>query len=244
MSDSASPLDPGAAPARDVAALLAARGLGGLERAGRDAAGRAEWPALAVLPQMALARGRLHEATGAARRTLAALVAGAAQAEGPVLWLVPRWRAGGLCPQGLARFMPDPGALITVGCPTAVDILWAMEEALRAGCVALVVAEIAETPDLRQVRRLHRAATEGCARAAQTGVGPLGLVCAQDHAESRVAGVESRWALHPLPPVPEAMAQAPRWRLERQLARGLPPRDWVVDLPDRGRAVARDAALA
>ena len=201
-------------------------------------------PPLTPLPQLALARGRVHECAGPARRTLAAMIAGVAQAEGPVLWLRPDWRGEGLCPQGLARFMPDPGALIVVNCTRAVDVLWSMEEALRAGCVALVVAEIAEAPDLRQVRRLHLAAEDGLLRNRMAGrltPAPLGLMLGHEVADSRIAGIESRWALHPLPPTPPA---PPRWRLDRQLARGLPPKDWEVQLAGGGQgARAHELAL-
>lgn len=199
---------------------------------------------LAVLPQMALARGRVHELTGPARRTLAALAAGRAQAEGPVVWLRPRWTVEGFHPQGLRALMPDPGALILARCGGAADVLWGLEEALRAGCVALAVAELPQPPDLRQVRRLHLAAAEGLARnraAGRASPAPLGLICAHDTATSRIPGVESRWALHPLPPLPEPAPGAPGWRpgllpegapggwrLDRLLARGLPPADWVL----------------
>lgn len=185
---------------------------------------------LAPLPQMTLMRGRMHELAGPSRHTLAALAAGAAQGEGPVLWLRPKWGVEGLCPQGLKPFVPDPGALIMGGCGNAVDILWAAEEALRAGCVALVIAELVEEPDLRQLRRLHLAAAEGLARNRQSGrehPAPLGLLYRHETATSRIAGVESRWALHPLPPV---NGKGPRWRLDRQLMRGQPPCDWEIDL--------------
>jgi protein ImuA len=176
-------------------------------------------PALAPLPPMSLARGRAHELTGPARRVLAAMAAGAAQAEGPVLWLRPGWRREGLCPQGLLHFA-DPGALVQAACPREADILWSMEEALRAGCVALVIAEVARTPDLRQLRRLHLAATEGGARGK---LAPLGLLMAQDHAESRIAGVESRWSF-----APWLDGGGYAWELARLHARDCPPARWQV----------------
>lgn len=176
-------------------------------------------PPLAPLPPMALARGRAHEVTGPARRLLAAIAAGAAQTEGPVMWLRPGWRREGLCPQGLLPFA-DPGALVQLACPREADILWSMEEALRAGCVALVVAEVARAPDLRQLRRLHLASTEGGARGK---LAPLGLLLAQDHAESRIAGVESRWSLAPWP---DGGGYA--WELARLHARNAPPARWRV----------------
>lgn len=191
-------------------------------------------PPLCPAPPLALARGRVHEVTGPARRTLAAFLAGAAQAEGPVLWLRAGWRNERLCPQGL-RGLADPGALITLNCPRAGDVLWCMEEALRAGCVALVIAEIGAPPDLRQLRRLHLAAAEGVARnrmdarsSDTIALAPLGLLLDDDRADSRVAGVETRWALHPLSDAPAC------WRLERRHARALPPAQWRLHLGAQG----------
>jgi protein ImuA len=150
---------------------------------------------------------------------------GGRRQEGPVLWLRPAWGTEGLCPQGLGAFA-DPGALITVACPRAPDVLWAAEEALRSGAVALVVAELAAAPDLRQIRRLHRAAAEGVARG-RTGDGrraALGVLMMRERAESRIAGVESRWALHSLPQRSGGSA----WRLERLQARDAPPAEWPL----------------
>ena len=213
---------PDSPPDRLATLVESLKGLSGAE-------GPAALPPLAVLPQMALARGRLHEVAGPARRVLAALAAGVAAAEGPVVWLRPAWRSEGLNPLGLVGLMDDPGALVQVACPKAEDVLWGMEEALRAGCAALVVGELAEAPDLRQVRRLHLAAAEGVSRnrlAGRSRPAPLGLVLDTESAESRVPGVETRWALHPLPPAQGEEGR--RWRLDRLLARSLPPRDWVM----------------
>lgn len=234
MDESSESHQAGGAPDKPDAAV-AARLLAELTATFQGGEGPVPAP-LCPLPQMALARGRVHELTGPARRTLAAVVAGAAQGEGPVLWLRPSWRAEGLCPQGLLPLVSDPGALIVVNCARPADILWSLEEALRAGCVALVVAEIADAPDLRQVRRLHLAAEEGLARnraAGRSSPAPLGVMLAHETADSRIAGVESRWALHPLPP---EGYEAPRWRLDRQLARGVPPKDWEVLLVGLGNS--------
>ena len=169
------------------------------------------------------------------------LTAVAAAREGAVLWLRPGWRAETLCPAGLRALAGgDTGlveALIVADARREGDILWSMEEALRAGCVALVVGEIGTAPDLRQIRRLHLAAAEGITRARATGKAagmPLGLLLAQERADSRIAGVESRWAFEALPPEPEALTDrrhdiGPRWRLRRLRARDAPPADWVID---------------
>jgi protein ImuA len=200
---------------------------------------------------VALARGRLHEATGPARRVLAAMLAGAAQAEGPVLWLRPAWRAERLCPQGLLPFA-DPGALVAAACPRAEDLPWAAEEALRSGAVALVVVELATPPDLRQVRRLHLAAAEGVARAQAAGAvrAPLGLALAAEAVEGALAGVESRWRLAPLPPDPARPAQLwrgtalPCWRLDRVRARDAPPASWRLAAGVGGTITATPLAEA
>ncbi|KPQ08145.1 MAG: protein ImuA [Rhodobacteraceae bacterium HLUCCA12] len=194
-------------------------------------------PPLCPAQPLAFARGRVHELTGTARRTLATILAGAAQAEGPVFWLRPAWRNDRLCPQGLIG-LADPGALIMVDCPRAEDVLWCMEEALRAGCVALVIAEFAVPPDLRQVRRLHLAAAEGLARSTggdhqNATLAPLGLLMADEAAEFRLAGVESRWALHP-------EVDSGDWRLARRHSRALPPAQWRLRLETGG--VRIDAA--
>jgi protein ImuA len=234
-------------PPGDGAAGMAALRASLAQIAGAGGAPAAPLPPLAPLPVMALARGRVHEATGPGRRTLAAMAAGVAQAEGPVLWLRPAWRREGLYPGGLKRFA-DPGALITVACPRRDDVLWAAEEALRAGCVALVVAELPVAPDLRQVRRLHLAAAEGVARArAARGGGrtlPLGLVLAAEAPDSALAGVESRWSLAPLPPqrgvapVEWRGEVLPVWRLDRLRARDAPPATWRVDWRPDGYRIA------
>ncbi|WP_245243044.1 hypothetical protein [Pararhodobacter sp. SW119] len=215
--------EPADSPAQVRARLTAAlEGLTGLPPA--------PLPPLDLVPMMGLARGRVHEVCGLSRHVLALALAGRAQAEGPVLWLRPSWGAEGFHPRGMRPFA-DPGALIFVACPRAPDILWTAEEALSSGAVALVVAELAAPPDLRQVRRLHRAAAAGVARAGGlAGVGkgqcaPLGVLTMQERADSRIAGVESRWALHPLL---AAGADRPAWRLERLQARAAPPGAWPL----------------
>lgn len=213
------------------------------------AAARPDGPApLAPLAPMRLARGRLHQATGPARRVLAAMIAGAAQPEGPVLWLHPAWQRAQLYPLGLKRFA-DPGALIQVACPRAADVPWAAEEALRSGAVALVVAELPVLPDLRQVRRLHLAAAEGVARAAAAGHirrAPLALALAHEAPEATLAGVETRWRLATLPPnhhdsgrhdqnPPIWRGEAlPAWRLDLLRARDTPPGTWRLDWTPQG----------
>ncbi|WP_092885853.1 ImuA family protein [Roseicitreum antarcticum] len=123
----------------------------------------------------ALAQGRIHEVCGPARRVMVAWVIAALQAqagrEAPVLWLRPRWQAGGLFPHGLAA-IADPRAVITVNCPREEDLLWCMEEALRTGAAPLIIVELPRPPGLTPVRRLQLAAEAGSARMDADGRGP------------------------------------------------------------------------
>ena len=183
------------------------------------------------LGPLAMARGRVHEICGPARRTLALVVAAASAGE--VFWIAPAWSADRLHGDGVAGLV-EPGRFVFVSPRQAGDLLWCAEEALRSGAVPLVVADLPEPPALTPIRRLHLAAETGTGR----GGAPLGLVLTP---EGAAPGVESRWSF----------AQAGRgWRLERQKERTAPPRAWHV-APDlrltetqlaRSRRTARQPA--
>lgn len=169
-------------------------------------------PHIAPHPQVRLRLARAHEACGAARRSFALWLAG--QTEGPVLWIAPAWSPERLNPDGVAAFA-DPGRLIFVHPRRAGDLLWCAEESLRAGAVALVVADLPGAPGLTPVRRLHLAAEQGGA----AGTPPLGLLLTPG--DGGAPGIESRWHM-----APAHAGAARRWRLERRRARGLPPVAW------------------
>jgi protein ImuA len=177
--------------------------------------GRKARTELALLPGIALARGRVHEATGPARRSFAAFLAG--RVSGPVVWIAPSWQAERLHPEGLRPFV-DPGRFLFVHPARAQDLLWTLEEVLRSGLVPLAVAELPEPPGLTPVRRLHLAAESA-------GTAPLGLLLTPG--EGGAAGIETRWYI-----APRHGAQSSAWRLERRRARALPPRAWTLR-PDR-----------
>ena len=182
---------------------------------------------------MALLRGRVHEVCGPARRTLAAMAMGRVAA-GTVLWILPAWLAERPMPAGLQAFA-DPGRLILVAARRPEDILWAMEEGLRAGAVPLVVAEVVALPSLTQMRRLQLA-TEAGAAIAGRGPPPLGLVLTQG--EGGAAGAESRWHMAP--------TADGGWHLDRPRARAAMPVGWVLTQDGRGRirAARREGAVA
>ena len=178
-------------------------------------------PSYALLPQaseLQLAQGRVHEACGAARRTLALWLA--AQTNGPVVWVVAEWEKDHLHSDGVSRWI-DPARLLFVSPKRAEDILWTTEEVLRSGALALVVADLPDLPNLTQVRRMHLAAENG----AQMGQHvPVGLLCTPG--TGGAPGVETRWQL-------DARHQAGQdiWRLERLRARTSPRKGWVINQP-------------
>jgi protein ImuA len=171
-------------------------------------------PALVLGDAVALARGRVHELCGPARRTLAVMLAG--RAGGTVIWALPAWSGETLCPQGMAPFLP-PGRLILARCPRPADLLWTVEEALRSGAAAAVVAELPAPPGLTPLRRLQLAAEAGGGR----GTGLL-----LTPGEGGAPGVESRWHAQ----------QAPGggWHLRRLRARMAPPAAFALDWPAAG----------
>ncbi len=150
-------------------------------------------PAVRFAGALSLATGRVHEICGMARRTLAFTVAGAMR--GPVFWIAPTWTRGGPYPDGFSH-LADPGRFTFVAPRRAEDLLWCMEEVLRAGVVPLVVADLPEPPGLTPIRRLHLAA-ESTIRKGGTregGTAPLGLILTP---EGGAQGIETRWSCDP-----------------------------------------------
>lgn len=182
-------------------------------------------PALLVLAGgVGLRAGRVHEICGPARATAAVWVM--AGVEGPVIWIAGPEVRDRLHPQGLAA-LTDPGRVIFVDPRRGQDVLWSMEEVLRAGVVPLVVAELPAPPALTPVRRLTLAAEAG---AAVAGLAPTGLILTPG--AGGAAGVESRWYL-----APRHRGADRAWALERRRARLEPPCAWTV------RAEGRELVL-
>ncbi|SFE56100.1 hypothetical protein [Roseivivax sediminis] len=170
-------------------------------------------PALTLWDEVPLTLGRVHEICGRARRTLALRALAAAGA--PAIWIAPAWGRDPLHPPGMAEWC-DPGGVVFIAARRPEDLLWAMEESLRAGVASAVVAELPEPPPLTPVRRLHLAAEAGAA--AGRG-GPLGLILTPGAGGAQ--GVETRLRMEPA-----HIGSAGRWRLERLRARMAPPRTW------------------
>jgi protein ImuA len=100
---------------------------------------RHDRPTVPLLGRFRLAAARAHEFCGPTRRRLALWLARGT--EGPVLWIRPAWHPDRLHMAGVREEI-DPGRLIFVDPTRPEDLLWSMEEALRAGIVPLVVADL------------------------------------------------------------------------------------------------------
>ncbi|MCP5072045.1 MAG: hypothetical protein GY947_01960 [Rhodobacteraceae bacterium] len=175
-----------------------------------------EAPGLPLAGDLTLAAPRVHEFCGSARRTLALMTA--RNIDGPVFWILCHWQYEWLHADGVQRYM-DPGRITFVTPKRLEDVLWCMEETLRAGCVPLVVAELPDPPPLTPVRRLHLAAESG---AEHKKCKPLGLLLTPG--DGGAAGVETRWHLSP-----RHEADQSRWMLQRRRARMAPPAAWALN---------------
>lgn len=179
---------------------------------------------VSFLGDLTLEKARVHEFCGTARRRLALKLAGALQ--GPVFWIRPAWGTGALNPEGFMK-LADPGRFTFLTPKRPEDLLWLIEETLRAGLVPLCVVDLPEPPGLTAVRRLHLAAETG---AKEGRVTPLGVLLTPG--DGGAPGVESRWSLSPRHGAGEDEA----WHLARLRARMQPEKSWALAGP--GMAIA------
>lgn len=159
---------------------------------------------------LTLASHRMHEAGGRGRRAFALFQA--TRHAGPVVWIVPdhvpeRPLLAGL-PDGLGE------RLILLTPKGATDLLWSIEEALRAAPVGLVIAEPQAALTLTEGRRLQLAAEAG-----QT----TGLMLIRE-GEGCPAS-ETRWNCEPAAGPSDSTLQ--RWSLSKN-KKGTNG-EWVID---------------
>src|SRR6202022_2857763 len=204
-----------------------------------------------MLPSGGLARGALHEILGASGdeedgALAAAFAAGivgrlAATGDGLVLWCLPRPDLYG---PGLAAHGLDPERLVLVRAPRDDEILWAMEEGLRAPGIAAVVGEVGALPAVAS-RRLQLAAERSGIIALLLRRWRDGGQAAPERALPNAA--VTRWrvaALPSQPPREEPGVGRPRWRVELLRCRGGEPACWEVEVADATGHLSLAAPLA
>lgn len=104
--------------------------------------------------------GCVHEATGTGADSFVAVLTN--RLPGTVLWCTNVNSASALYPPGLAALGVEPTQFILSRCRNRTHMLWAMEEGLRSGALAAVVAELDGFITLAAGRRLQLAAEAGC----------------------------------------------------------------------------------
>jgi len=204
-----------------------------------------------VLPGGGLSRGALHEILGLGGDEedgvlAAAFAAGIiarlmAAGDGMGLWCLPRPDLYG---PGLAAHGLDPGRLVLVRAPRDDEILWAMEEGLRAPGIAAVVGEVGALPAVAS-RRLQLAAERSGITALLLRRWRDGGQAARERALPNAA--VTRWRIAALPSQPpqgEPGVGRPRWRVELLRCRGGEPACWEVEGADATGHVSLAAALA
>lgn len=183
-----------------------------------------------VLPEGGLARGAVHEATGAAAGGFAAMIAG--RLAGPVLWCRDAADRTMLYGPGLEAYGLSPARVIVAHCRDRTDLLWAMEEGLRTKNLAAVVGEPPGAVDLTTSRRLQLAAEAG---------GGLGIVV-KAKGGFAASALESRWRIDA---VPAGDAFRPRWRVGLERCRGgARNAHWIVERDEETGNFTVVAALA
>ncbi|MEC4591217.1 MULTISPECIES: ImuA family protein [Nitrospirillum] len=192
-----------------------------------------------------LPRAALHEVAAAgdldagAATAFTALLAArlAEQVRGPILWMT---RAPDLYAPGLDAQGVGPGRLVVVHAACEVDLLWAMEEALRCPRVGAVVGE-AGGLDLTASRRLHLAAETGGVpglllrlNGGKGGAmkGLKGAGRGSGRGSTQATAAVTRWQVGTAPIYADDSAASaftgPAWRVELLRCRGGRPGAWTL----------------
>jgi protein ImuA len=209
-----------------------------------------------VLPGGGLALGAVHEVLGSGAdeedgAAASGFAAGIAGRIGPglVLWALKR---GDLYGPGLAEYGLDPARIVRVTARRDDDILWVLEEGLRApgsrGGIATVIGEIGRLPMVAG-RRLQLAAE-------RSGVTALLLRRWRSGAEAaaereRPSAAATRWRIVAIPSLsgPELNNEpgigTPRWRVELLRCRGAEAANltWDLEVADASGLVSVSAGL-
>jgi protein ImuA len=197
-----------------------------------------------ILPGGGLARGALHEILGmggdeedgALAAAFAASIIGRLDEPGPVLWCLPH---ADLYGPGLAACGLDPGRLVLVRTARDAEILWAMEEGLRAPGIAAVVGEVGALPPVTS-RRLQLAAERSGVTAFLLRRWRNAGTAARERSQPNAAA--TRWRISALPSITtgEPGIGQPRWRVELLRCRSGEAGSWEVAVEEGKVAHAAD----
>src|SRR6516162_5788196 len=138
----------------------------------------------------------------------------------------------------------DPARLVLVRAPRDAEILWAMEEGLRAPGIAAVVGEVGSLAAVAS-RRLQLAAERSGITVFLLRRWRNGGQAAHERALPNAAVTRWRIAALPSKSLPgEPGVGRPRWRIELLRCRGGEPASWEVEEADATGHVSLAAALA
>jgi protein ImuA len=161
--------------------------------------------------------------------------------DGMVLWCLPRPDLYG---PGIAAHRLDPGRVVLVQALRDAEILWAMEEGLRAPGIVAVVGEVGTLSAVAS-RRLQLAAERSGSTAFLLRRWRDGGQAARERALPNAA--TTRWRIAAMPSIPsrnEPGVGRPRWRVELLRCRGGEPACWEMEVPDATDHVSLAATLA
>ena len=212
-----------------------------------------------ALPGGGLALGAVHEIIGAGGdeedcAAASGFAAGilARLGTGAVLWCL-RWPD--LYGPGLLAYGLDPARLVLVAVRRDDDILWAVEEGLRAPGLAAVLGEVGHLPMVAG-RRLQLAAERSGVTALLLRRWRSGDEAASER--TRPSAALTRWRIAALPSIAPTLPSPasgggsgrglgigrPRWRIELLRVRGGVPAVWDGEVADATGHVSLSAALA
>jgi protein ImuA len=158
-----------------------------------------------------------------------------------VLWCLPHPDLYG---PGLAAHGLDPARILLVQAPRDAEILWAIEEGLRASGILAAVGEIGALPAVAS-RRLQLAAERSGVTVILLRRWRDGGQAARERALPNAAA--TRWRIAAMPS--RVLRNEPgvgyaRWRVELVRCRGGEPACWEVEVADATGHVSLAASLA
>jgi len=187
-----------------------------------------------------VAHGDSPSAIGFAAAHASRLANQHAHSHAPIVWAqtrVLRHEFGRLYGPGLANLGLNPQRLLLMDVAKDMDVLWALEEALRSGACAAVIGHLGHA-SFTATRRLALAA-------ATTQTSCL-LLTAPGRAGSTAA--RTRWRISAAPSAPHTLDTAapgtPRWRAELVRVKDAQPGAWLMERDDATGVVGLVAGVA